>query len=220
MPGPCSRRLACYLMPHCRHAIRSCNNGVAASSRRPGCIGAKVPVLSRRRILELTSLGFGRIALSQLLTDGAAAAAGTSATSEIPVYNDLRTREGHFPGRAKAVIQLIQNGGPSQMDLFDPKPMLAKLAGQPHPNGVEIHQPGNENTLLPSPFEFRKYGQCGMDVSEVLPHQAEIVDKLSFIRSMHTEHNNHLEGLNMLLTCKIFPGRLLWAPGLATPWAR
>ena len=93
------------------------------------------------------------------------------------------------------------------MDLFDPKPMLAKYAGQPHPDGVEIHQPGNKNTLLPSPFEFRKHGDCGMDVSEVLPHQAEIVDKLCFIRSMHTEHNNHLEGLNMLLTCKIFPGR-------------
>ena len=93
------------------------------------------------------------------------------------------------------------------MDLFDPKPMLAKYAGQPHPDGVEIHQPGNKNTLLPSPFEFRQYGDCGMDVSEVLPHQAEIVDKLCFIRSMHTEHNNHLEGLNMLLTCKIFPGR-------------
>ena len=163
--------------------------------------------LSRRRILELTSLGFGRIALSHLLADGGLAAAAAGAGSQIPVYNDLRERKGHFPAPAKAVIQLIQNGGPSQMDLFDPKPMLAKMAGQPHPNGVEIHQPGNKNTLLPSPFEFRKYGQCGMDVSEVLPHQAEIVDKLCFIRSMHTEHNNHLEGLNMLLTCKIFPGR-------------
>ena len=164
-------------------------------------------VLSRRGILELTSLGFGRVVLSHLLADGGAVAAGTPAGSEVPVYNDLRERKGHFPGRAKAVIQLIQNGGPSQMDLFDPKPMLAKMAGQPHPDGVEIHQPGNKNTLLPSPFEFRKYGQCGMDVSEVLPRQAEIVDKLCFIRSMHTEHNNHLEGLNMLLTCKIFPGR-------------
>ena len=164
--------------------------------------------LSRRTILELTSLGFGRVVLSHLLADGGvAAAAGTPAAAQVPVYNDLRERKGHFPGRAKAVIQLIQNGGPSQMDLFDPKPLLAKMAGQPHPNGVEIHQPGNQNTLLPSPFEFRKYGQCGMDVSEVLPHQAEIVDKLCFIRSMHTEHNNHLEGLNMLLTCKIFPGR-------------
>ena len=148
----------------------------------------------------MSSLGLGGIAVSQLL-------AQTTGASTARFPNDLRARQGHFPGRARAVIQLVQNGGPSQMDLFDPKPMLAKYAGQPHPDGVEIHQPGNKNTLLPSPFEFKKHGDCGMDVSEVLPHQAEIVDKLCFIRSMHTEHNNHLEGLNMLLTCKIFPGR-------------
>ena len=161
--------------------------------------GAGLP-LTRRELLGLSSLGFGQIALSHLL-------AQTSEAASVPTYNDIRARKGHFPGRAKAVIQLVQNGGPSQMDLFDPKPMLAKYAGQPHPDGVEIHQPGNTNTLLPTPFEFKKYGECGMDISEVLPHQAEIVDKLCFIRSMHTEHNNHSEGLNMLLTCKIFAGR-------------
>ena len=157
-------------------------------------------LLTRRGLLGLSSLGFGSIATSYLL-------AQTAGSPSPLMPNDLSARRGHFPGRAKAVIQLVQNGGPSQMDLFDPKPLLAKHAGQPHPDGVEIHQPGNENTLLPSPFEFRKHGDCGMDVSEVLPRQAEIVDKLCFVRSMHTEHNNHLEGLNMLLTCKIFPGR-------------
>ena len=159
-----------------------------------------LPRIARRELLTLSSLGLGRIALSHLF-------AQDSSASRVPFPTDLKARKGHFPGRAKAVIQLVQNGGPSQMDLFDPKPMLARYAGQPHPDGVEIHQPGNKNTLLPSPFEFRKHGECGMDVSEVLPHQAKIVDKLCFVRSMHTEHNNHLEGLNMLLTCKIFPGR-------------
>ena len=157
-------------------------------------------MLSRRKLLQLSPMGLGGLALSDLLTRDATASTAT-------VHNDLSPREGHFPARAKAVIQLVQNGGPSQMDLFDPKPMLAKYAGQPHPDGVEIHQPGNANTLLPTPFEFRKHGECGMDVSEVLPRQAEIVDKLCFIRSMHTEHNNHSEGLNMLLTCQIFAGR-------------
>ena len=156
--------------------------------------------MTRRELLGVSSLGFGQIALAHLLADASEAA-------QVPVYNDLRARKGHFPGRAKSVIQLVQNGGPSQMDLFDPKPMLAKYAGQPHPDGVEIHQPGNTNTLLPTPFEFQQRGECGMDISEALPHQAEIVDKLCFIRSMHTEHNNHSEGLNMLLTCKIFAGR-------------
>ncbi len=157
--------------------------------------------ISRRKALELTALGFGKIALAHLLGGEAVGAAS------IPTHNDIRSRPGHFPAKAKAVIQLVQNGGPSQMDLFDPKPLLAKYAGKPHPDGVEIHQPGNQNTLMPSPFSFKKYGECGMDVSEALPHQAKIVDKLCFIRSMHTEHNNHLEGLNMLLSCKIFPGR-------------
>ena len=139
--------------------------------------------LTRRQLLERSTLGFGSLALSSL------------------VHGQ------HFPGKAKAVIQLVQNGGPSQMDLFDPKPALLKYAGQPLPGGVEIHQPNNVNTLLPCPFTFKKYGQSGMDISEMLPHTARIVDDLTFIRSMHTEHNNHLEALNMLLTCKIFPGR-------------
>ncbi len=152
--------------------------------------------LSRRQLLERTCLGFGGMALADLLR-------GSTAGSP----NDLKVRSTHFPAKAKAVIQLVQNGGPSQMDLFDPKPELAKRAGQPLPGGVEIHQPNNVNTLLPCPFEFRKHGQCGMDISEMLPHIAGISDELCFIRSMHTEHNNHLEGLNMLLTCKIFPGR-------------
>ena len=152
--------------------------------------------LSRRQILERTTLGFGSIVLADLLR---------GANSGPPT--DLKPRPVHFPAQAKAVIQLVQNGGPSQMDLFDPKPILKRLAGQPLPGGVEIHQPNNVNTLLPSPWEFKKHGQCGMDVSEMLPHTAKIVDDLCFIRSMHTEHNNHLEALNMLLTCKIFPGR-------------
>lgn len=148
-------------------------------------------VLSRRALLERATLGFGSLVLSDLLRGA----------------NDLTARPPHFAPKAKAVIQLVQNGGPSQMDLFDPKPLLKKLAGQPLPGGVEIHQPNNVNTLLPTPFAFQKHGQCGMDISEMLPHTASIADKLCFIRSMHTEHNNHLEALNMLLTCKIFPGR-------------
>jgi Protein of unknown function (DUF1553)/Protein of unknown function (DUF1501) len=70
------------------------------------------------------------------------------------------------------VIQLVQNGGPSQMDLSDPKPELAKRGGQPHPDGVEIHQPNDHNVLLPSLFEFRRHDECGMEISEVLQAEA------------------------------------------------
>src|SRR6266853_5624911 len=157
-------------------------------------------VFSRRRMLERSCLGFGSIVLADLLK------ADAKLSSGVPVYSDLAARSTHFPGKAKAVIQMVQNGGPSQMDLFDPKPELTKRAGQPHPDGVEIHQPNNQNILLPSSFQFSKYGQCGMELSEILPHLGTIADDICLVRSMHTEHNNHPEGLHMLLTCKIFPG--------------
>ena len=161
--------------------------------------------INRRQMLSLSGFGFGQLAAAHLLAADRSSA--VSPASGIPIYGDLHSRPSHFPAQAKSVIQLVQNGGSSQMDLFDPKPELTRLAGKPHPDGVEIHQPNNENKLLPSPLKFGKYGECGMDVSEALPHVSTIVDDLCFVRSMHTEHNNHLEGLNMLLTCKIFPGR-------------
>ena len=163
--------------------------------------------LSRRQILGLSGFGLAQVVVADLLGRDPACGGEAPSRAAVPIHGDLRARQPHFPAQAKAVIQLIQNGGPSQMDLFDPKPALTRMAGKPHPEGVEIHQPNNVNSLLPSPLQFRKYGDCGMDVSEALPHLSSIVDDLCFVRSMHTEHNNHLEGLNMLLTCKIFPGR-------------
>ncbi|MFQ5733238.1 MAG: DUF1501 domain-containing protein, partial [Planctomycetaceae bacterium] len=111
--------------------------------------------ISRRRILELTGFGLGQIALGHLLGRDRLFADKTAA---VPIYGDIHARKSHFPAQAKAVIQLIQNGGPSQMDLFDPKPQLKRMAGKPHPDGVEIHQPNNVNKLLPSPLKFRKQG--------------------------------------------------------------
>ena len=154
-------------------------------------------VISRRKLLEMTGLGFGTVALTSLL----------QADQDRRIYNDLRPRPGHFTGTAKAVIQLVQVGGPSQMDLFDPKPELTKRAGQPHPNGVEIHQPNNKNVLLPSPFQFKRYGQSGMELADIMPQLGTVADELCLVRSMFSEHNNHPEGLNMLQTCRIFPGR-------------
>src|SRR5438034_8893311 len=165
-------------------------------------------ILSRRELLKNSGLGFGSLALASLLnSEGLFAADSGAAPQAGKLFSDLLPRPGHFPGKAKAVIQMVQNGGPSQMDLFDPKPELTKRAGQPHPDGVEIHQPNNQNILLPSSFQFSKHGQCGMELSEILPHLSTIADDICLVRSMHTEHNNHPEALHMLLTCKIFPGR-------------
>ena len=160
------------------------------------------PLISRRRLLEMSGLGFGTVALASLLDSE-----GLLGDARTPVYTDLRPRPGHFAGRAKAVIQMVQNGGPSQMDLLDPKPELAKRAGQPHPDGVEIHQPNNLNVLMPCPYQFSRHGQSSMEFSEVLPHLSSVADELCMVRSMYSVHNNHPEGLNMLLTSQIFPGR-------------
>src|SRR5262245_58354167 len=119
--------------------------------------------ISRRALLRKSGLGFGSLALAHLLNTQSALAAPAKGLQS---GSGLRAMPGHFPPRAKAVIQLVQNGGPSQMDLFDPKPELQKLDGKVHSFKVETFQPGSEsNELMASPFEFRKYGQAGMDFS-------------------------------------------------------
>ncbi|HKB41627.1 MAG TPA: DUF1501 domain-containing protein [Gemmataceae bacterium] len=157
------------------------------------------PPMSRRDMLLQSGLGFGAVALSALLAEDTVRAASGA---------DLRPRSPHFRAPARAVIMLVQNGGPSQMDLFDPKPDLTKFNGKVHSEKVEMFQKGSEaNKLLASPWKFRRRGRCGMELSEALPHLGAIADDLCLVRSMHTGHNNHTESLVMLNTGKIFPGR-------------
>jgi hypothetical protein len=161
-------------------------------------------VLSRRELLQRSGLGFGSLALAWMFQQEQARAATTGRA----VSFDLTPKQPHFQPKAKAVIQLMQNGGPSQMDLLDPKPLLSKLHGKKHAEKLETLQEGSaENVLMGSPYKFEKRGACGMEVSELLPHTATIVDEITLIRSMYTEHNNHSEALVMLQTGKIFPGR-------------
>jgi len=161
---------------------------------------------SRRELLQSAGGGFGALALAGLL-DQAGLLSPASAADVPPDARSLVPRPGHFPGKAKAVIQLCQNGGPSQMDLFDHKPELSKRSGQPHPEQVEVFQLGNKNVLLGTPFQFAKHGECGMEFSELVPHLAGVADDLCLIRSMFTENNNHPFALNMLQTGKTFSGR-------------
>jgi Protein of unknown function (DUF1501) len=162
--------------------------------------------ISRRSFLEKSGLGFGSLALASLLDEHPLAATLSSGNGPA-LYNDLKPRRGHFPGKAKSMIQLFQNGGPSQMELFDPKPELTKRNGQPHPMNVETFQAGSSNILMASAFSFKRYGQCGMELSEIIPGLGSVADELCLIRSMYTEHNNHPEGVNMMQTCKVFAGR-------------
>lgn len=155
--------------------------------------------ITRRDLLRTSGLGFGSLALTYLVhSEEARGASGT----------DLRPKTGHFKPRAKAVILMMQNGGPSQMDLFDPKTELSKRSGQVHGVTVEMFQKGSEaNKLLGCPFKFHKRGQSGIELSEVIPHIGAMADDLCLVRSMYSEHNNHTEALVMMNTGKIFPGR-------------
>lgn len=155
--------------------------------------------MSRREMLRWTSLGFGSVALNYLLSAEEVKGRGGSS---------LEARRSHFAPQARGCIMLMQNGGPSQMDLFDPKPELNKRDGTTHSVRVEMFQKGSEaNKLLGSPFKFAARGRSGMEMSEIIPHLGSLADELCLVRSMHTEHNNHTEALVMFNTGKIFPGR-------------
>src|SRR5262249_6838873 len=136
---------------------------------------------SRRSFLSSVGGGLGAVALADLLRDRTAKA-------------DTPHRAGpHFAPKAKRVILLFMTGGPSHMDMFDPKPALAKHAGQ-RPAEVDLRTERKTGGLLPSPFKFQKYGKSGIEVSELLPQLASTVDDLCIIRSLYSFNPNHEPG--------------------------
>ena len=175
---------------------------MALKDRNPDCgCNASRRLLSRRELLQASGVGFGTLALASLLNDEPLLAAAGRRS-----HTDLRARPSHFAGSAKAVIQLLQVGGPAQMDLFDPKAELTKHHGQDYTEGIEkSFRKEKERTLMASPFQFHPRGQSGMEFSEMIPHLGSVADELCLVRSMFTDHNNHAEGLIMLQTGKIFP---------------
>lgn len=143
--------------------------------------------MTRREMLRMFGAGFGEIGLSRLLAEQ---------SSPKP----------HFPARAKHVIFLFLNGGPSQVDTFDPKPALTKYHGKAIPSG-NLKTERKTGNLLKSPFEFRRCGRSGIEISEIFPKLGECIDDLCVIRSMHTERPNHEPSLFMLNTGAPLPGR-------------
>lgn len=170
-----------------------------------GYLSALQAATSRRAFLRNSAMGFGTVALADMLAREGLVKAET-ATSEQRSF-DLQPRQTHFPARAKSVILLFQNGGPSQMDLFDPKPLLTKNNGQVYAEKVEVLQPGNSDKLMASPFPFSKHGECGMELSDRLPYLGTVADEMCLIRSMYTDNNNHPQALRSFLTGKTFSGR-------------
>jgi hypothetical protein len=162
--------------------------------------------MGRREFLQQATLGFGTVALASLLEQESRRA--VAAPPAAPGGLDLRPRPGHFPARARSVIMLMQVGGPSQVDLFDPKPELSRRHGQEYRGDVEVLQPGSETKkLMASPFRFRPRGHCGMELSELIPAIGSVADDLCLIRSMVSDNNNHPQATRCLLSGKIFPGR-------------
>src|SRR5262249_46200971 len=155
--------------------------------------------LTRRAFLARYAGSLGSLALTHLLATDRARADGL-----------LALKKPHHAPRAKAVICLFQHGGPSQVDLFDPKPELTKRHGQPYPGEVEAHFHTQVGKLLASPFSFRRAGQSGMELSELLPHTARIADDLTLVRSMKTESVDHEAALRIIHSGKPFPGRPVW----------
>ncbi len=159
--------------------------------------------ISRRDFFSRLSDGVHGAALASLLTSDLARAEGAGQ------IHDLKPRPPHFRAKAKAVIHLFQNGGPSQVDLFDPKPALARLAGAAAPRDIaaEIEFTNEAGGILPSPFRFSRHGKSGVELSEMLPHLGNVIDDVCVIRSMFGEHFNHEPALYLMQTGRTIPGR-------------
>ena len=149
--------------------------------------------MTRRDFLVRQAHGIGIIALSQLLS-GRLSAAPASARAQ-----GNGQRKPHHKPRAKNVIFMFMAGGPSHLDLFDPKPQMKKWDGQPPPKGM-VDPTIMAGAVMASPRIFQPHGQSGVEVSELLPHTGSVVDELCVIRSMHTDSSNH-DPAQLLFNC-------------------
>lgn len=159
---------------------------------------------SRRQFLHDAGGGIGSLGLAALLgQDGLLGAPSTGSCA----IGSGTAKQPHFPARAKSVISLFMSGGVSHIDTFDPKPSLRKYAGQPlEGKGDVIVRQGSPGPLMPSPFTFKKYGQSGIDVSEIFPKMATMVDDFALIRSVHCQSNDHVQAHYELTTGMIRMG--------------
>lgn len=150
-------------------------------------------VLSRRNMLQQSGMGLGALGLAGLLQLDAKAGNASEADS-----GSLNVRETHFPARAKHVIHFFLNGGPSHVDTFDPKPMLQRYAGKTLDNTLTTER--KTGAAFPSPFKFQKYGESGLEISDIFSRTARFADDIAVVRSMYAAVPNHEPSL-MLMNC-------------------
>src|SRR5438105_4597820 len=170
-------------------------------------------LITRRWFFRQCGVGLGSIALTSLLQEQEARGAIAAQSSD-----PLAPKAPHFKPKAKRVIYLFMGGAPSQLDLFDYKPTLAKYDGKPVPQEVVKGQKyafiKPDAALFASDFKFSKHGQAGAELSETLPHLAEVVDEIAIIKSMTTDAFNHAPGQVLMQTGSTQfgrPSRRAWA---------
>ncbi|MGD9719614.1 MAG: DUF1501 domain-containing protein [Pirellulales bacterium] len=170
-------------------------------------------VLSRREALVRSGSGLGAIALGSLLSDGVATASPNSAGAPpIGGANPLAPKTPHFAGKARAVISLFMQGGPAQMDSFDPKPQLQRLDGQPLPASFKSDDlklqfmSATGGTLMGSPFAFQKRGASGLEISDLFPQLATMADDLAVVRSCYHESFIHGPALSLMHSGNVLLG--------------
>src|SRR5215469_4543578 len=149
--------------------------------------------LTRREMLSRCGMGMGLVALRSLGDGGYLQAAPVN-----PAINPLAPKAPPLPAKAKRVLHLFMNGGASHVDTFDPKPALSKFAGRPIP--ITLKTERRTGAAFPSPFTFKKYGQSGIEVSEIFSKVGECVDDLCVVRSMYSDIPNHEPSL-MMMNC-------------------
>jgi hypothetical protein len=161
--------------------------------------------LTRRQALARLGGGFGGMAIAALLGQAGDAAGGTHSSAGPRLY-DVTPKKPHFEPRARSVIQLFMHGGPSHVDLLDPKPLLDRYDGKAPPKEIVDDEKITGN-LLKSPYEFHAHGQSGILFSETLPQIAQHADELAVIRSMYTLHRNHEQAIWMMNSGLVISGR-------------
>lgn len=164
-------------------------------------------MVTRREILE-RGYGLGAIAVASLLKEQGLLANPQVAGSGPQHFDLLPKPPAHGFGKAKAMISMFMQGGPSHIDMFDPKPELNRLDGKDFPGEVKYDDAaGASSEVMGSPWAFKKYGESGMDFSELVPNMAGIADDITMIRSMHTGVNNHGQSINALHNGTALTGR-------------
>ncbi|MAG93870.1 MAG: hypothetical protein CMJ48_08995 [Planctomycetaceae bacterium] len=162
---------------------------------------------SRRHFLASNAMGLGSIALSWLLQQDGVFAKEDRPETRQTAFDTLPKTPHHEP-QAKAMISLWMQGGPSHHDLFDPKPEMQKYDGKPFPGDIKYDNAAQASSkVFASPWKFSKQGECGMELSELIPHLGDVADDITLVRSTVTGVNNHGQSIRALNTGRILPGR-------------